>query len=328
MKIYSNEKNINLISSMIHKSRVPHSIAICGEKGQGKKTLAKFIASQLLCEKNNGESCGSCKACRMIENDCHPDFITVQSNENGNYQVDRIREIVSDAVVKPNESDYKIYLIPDLDRSTITSVQVQNILLKLIEEPPAHCIVILTAATKQIFLQTIISRVLCLTVEPCTSDQSKEWLRQKGLYDEVQIASAVECGHGNLGRCSEFLEGDILPVAYDISRKCIDAIIDNDEYNILFSLFKADGKKPLFRQVLVFLSEISRDACIARLGIFNFAGCYHAGAKKLSAILHENITSQLYELFCDYIKRIDSNCNLTLAMNSLAGEICGLINRP
>ena len=328
MKIYSNEENIALISSMISKGREPHSIAVCGEKGQGKKTLAKYIAAMLLCQDAENRPCGVCKSCRMLEHNAHPDFITAQANENGNYQVETIRSLVSDAVVKPNEGRFKVYLIPDLDRSVSTSVQVQNILLKLIEEPPAHCVIILTAASKQTFLKTIISRVLCLTAKPCTDADSSDFLRALKKYPETAVREAVSCGHGNIGRCLDFLEGDVLPAAYKIAVGCTRAMLAHDEYEILHSLFGADGKKAVFRQSLVFLSEIARDACAARLGIKSRFGCCPDGAAGLAAMLNEETLRQLYGLLCDYIGRVDSNCNLALTMNSLSGEICAVISRP
>ncbi len=328
MKIYANAENINLISSMISKGREPHSIAICGEKGQGKKTLAKYIAAMLLCQNGQAKPCGVCKSCKMLEHNAHPDFITAQANENGNYQVDTIRALVSDAVVKPNEGRFKVYLIPDLDRSVSTSVQVQNILLKLIEEPPAHCVVILTAASKQTFLKTIISRVLCLTAQPCTDADSAEFLRGLNKYSESDIRDAIVCGHGNIGRCLEFLEGDVLPAAFEIASGCSRAMLARDEYEILRRFFSADGKKAVFRQSLVFLSEIARDACAARLGIKNRFSCCPDTAAGLAGMLNEETLRELYGLLCDYIAKVDSNCNLTLTMNSLSGEICGVINKP
>ena len=328
MKIFSNENNIKLISSMLEKGREPHSIAVCGEKGQGKKTLAKYAAAMLLCESGGEKPCGHCRSCRMLEHNAHPDFITAKANENGNYQVETIRSLVSDAVIKPNEGRFKVYLIPDLDRSVSTSVQVQNILLKLIEEPPPHCIVILTAETKQTFLKTIISRVLCLAVQPCSEDEAAGYLRSLEKYSEPRIREAVSCGHGNIGRCLEFLEGDILPAAFDTAKKCTDAMIARDEYEILRSLFGTDGKKAVFRQSLVFLSEIVRDACAARLGVNSRFGCCSEGSGRLCAMLSEQALQQLYGLFREYTVRIHSNCNLTLAMNSLSGEICTIISRP
>lgn len=312
---------------MINKGREPHSIVICGERGQGRKTLAKYIAMRMMCERGGDVPCGTCKACKMLEHDAHPDFITIRPNENGNYQVDTIRAMAADAVVKPTEADYRIFLIADLDRSVNTAVQVQNILLKLIEEPPEHCVIILTAASKQIFLPTIISRVLCLTAEPCTEMQAEEWLRAQNKYPLPKIIEAVECCHGNFGRCVEYIEGDVLPAAYNAARACTDAMIKRDEFEMLRAFSRVDGKKNVFRQTLVFLQEIARDACAKRLAVESRAGCYQQGAAALSDVITEKTAEELYELFGEYINRLDSNCNLTLAMNSLTGQLVWLICR-
>lgn len=122
---------------------------IHGEKGLGKKTLARWIAAALLCERQTGEPCGICRTCRMIADGAHPDVMVAKANSNGNYIVDdSIRPIVAEAPVAPNEARMKVYIIPDLDLSVNTVIQVQNILLKVIEEPPEHTAIILTARGK------------------------------------------------------------------------------------------------------------------------------------------------------------------------------------
>lgn len=75
----------------------------------------------------------------------------------------------------------KVYIIPDLDLSVNTVIQVQNILLKVIEEPPEHTAIILTARSKEIFLPTIISRVLSLGMTSVTEAESMECLQENIL---------------------------------------------------------------------------------------------------------------------------------------------------
>lgn len=326
IKLYSNEPVKKLIKSMILKGREPHSLVICGEKGQGKKALAKYVAAALLCESGQGEPCGICKSCRMLERGGHPDFITAQANENGNYQVDVIRELVSDAVIKPNEGDLKVYLIPDLDRSSNTSVQVQNILLKLIEEPPEHCVIILTAAAKEIFLDTVISRVLCLNTVPCCEEDSRDYLIKR--YSELtaeELERAVAFGGGNIGRCVEYLEDKSAAQSLEIARACGEAVFMGSEYELLKAFFMADGKKVVFRRVLELLSEAFRDACVLRLGIGRTAGCMPDISEKLSQRLIADRSRKIYELLGDYIYRLDANANLTLSMNSLSAKIFQMI---
>ena len=315
IEIYSNEQAKQLIKSLVLKNREPHSIVITGERGQGKKTLAKYISATLLCESGLGEPCGKCKSCRMLENGAHPDFITVQSNENGNYQVDVIRSIVSDAVVKPNENSFKVYLIPDMDRSVNTSVAVQNILLKLIEEPPAHCIVILTASTKEFFLETVISRVLCLNTVPCNDEQVREFLLDR--CEESELSEAVRFACGNIGRGIEFLEDASVRVAMDIAKSCAEAIALQNEYDFLRAVFMADGKKQLFRRVLELLAEAFRDACVLRLGIEKTLGCMPEHSRMLAERYSVAECESIYQRCQDYVSRVDANANSALTMNSL-----------
>ena len=90
---------------------------------------------QALCERATGVPCGECRSCRLIEQNIHPDVITVKpSGKSANYRVDDLRPIISDAYTASNEGGYKIYILPEIDKALPAA---QNILLKIFEEPPA-----------------------------------------------------------------------------------------------------------------------------------------------------------------------------------------------
>ncbi len=321
MKLYSNEENKRLISLLTTKGREPHSVVITGERGSGRRTLARYLAAALMCEQHRGEPCGSCKSCRMLESGNHPDFITAQANENGNYRLDDIRALVADSVIKPNEGDFKVYLIPDFDRSVNTAAAVQNVLLKFVEEPPAHCVVIMTSVTKEIFLPTIISRVICLGTERCTKHDAEKWLTLRGGFGQDDIIRAVSCCGGNFGRCLEFLEGKELPAAFECAKAVCRGIEAKDEYLILRALFMCDGQKAVLRQALGFLAEILRGACLCSLGIAAEDCCWEKGAAQLAGMLGSARAQALFETVTEYRGRLDANCNQSLTVNSLAGEI-------
>lgn len=320
-RLYSNESTKALIKSLIIKGREPHSIAICGDKGQGKRAMAKYIGSALMCEQNSGEPCGKCKACRMIEKGVHPDFITINANDNGNYQVDVIREMVADAITKPNESRVKVYVIPDLDRSINTAVQVQNILLKLIEEPPEHCVIILTANSKEIFLETVISRVLTINVTPCTIEESEEFLKDCGKYSDSDIKKAIAFGGGSIGRCIEFLENPMYAQALEIAENCFDGICKYDEYGFLKTIFDADGKKPLLRQVLLILGEAFRDACVLRAGGECQQGIIYEKSRYASGIFSEADCIRRFDIIDSALEKLNANGNLALTINDLTARL-------
>ena len=98
--LYSKDTAVTVIRRMVANDRLCHAFILCGEKGVGKKTLAKYMAAQILCERGTGIPCGECKSCRMIKNGAHPDFITVTPRgKTGNYLADDLRAVISDSSV-------------------------------------------------------------------------------------------------------------------------------------------------------------------------------------------------------------------------------------
>ncbi|MBO5575216.1 MAG: hypothetical protein J5956_02755 [Ruminococcus sp.] len=326
LKMVGNAHIVGLIRKMITKNKEQRSIMIHGETGLGKKHLAHYIAAAYLCEEHNGEPCGKCKSCLMAMHEAHPDIINVQANANGNYIIDEsIRPIVSDSVVMPNESRYKVYIIPDLDRSVNTVTAVQNILLKLIEEPPEHVVVIMTARSKEIFLPTIISRTLSLAVTSVTEQECLEYLR--GAFPdktEQELADAVSAGRGNIGRCTAFLQGSGFADNAEKARALCDAVTSGDEYLMLRAMAGISSNKQNARAVLELLSEICADASLLHVGQTDttaFVSCYEQGARKLAEVISAQGGVQLYDILCEHINRIDANCNLALTLNSLAARL-------
>ena len=317
---YENNILKNTISSMITKNRVANSLLVYGEKGLGKKTAADYISAALLCEKGNGVPCGECKSCKMVLHKTHPDVIyAVPSGKSGNYKIDTLRDIVENAPIMPNEGKYKIYIIADMDN---TLVPAQNALLKLIEEPPDHCVIILTAQSRSSLLPTIISRVVSLSVHEVSSSSCEKSLAQYG-YKSDDIKKSVEILGGNIGKCKSYLDGESIVDAITITKSITDAINSSDEYLILKEFSKLIGDKPMTLLVLGLLCEVIRDAMS-----FN-AGCnenilistYKDGAVKLSEHITKTKARKIYLVITKYIERINSNGNLSLAINSLCSEI-------
>ncbi len=319
-ELLENKTSIELTARMIRMGHEPHSVIICGERGLGKKTLARHLAKQLLCERGDGVPCNSCRSCRLIDKGVHPDVITAQPSDTGNYRVEDIREIASSAYIAPNESKYKVYIIPDLDASVQTLDKIQNIMLKLIEEPPDSAVIILTARSKEIFLETIISRTLLLEAEPVGFASAQAYLIDKG-YDKAIAEEAVRRNGANIGKCLEYAENDELRSIADAALEASAAIASSDEYTLMRVLSVGDYKKDEFITLLSFMQRITRDATRLKAG----ASTPHPYSSRVCTELGQAYSQRrlvdIYNVLGEHINRAAGNCLVSALVNSLCAGL-------
>ena len=123
-----------LLYNIAGSGHISHAYIFEGPDGVGRLTLAKAFAKMLV-----GGADG-------ISADSHPDIIVVtnelynQSKASKSLSVDTIRAMKADVYIKPYKADKKIYIIPKADTMLDTA---QNSLLKVLEEPPEYCVIIL-----------------------------------------------------------------------------------------------------------------------------------------------------------------------------------------
>ena len=142
--------------------------------GSGDRlSAARYAAAAMECTAEGGQPCGRCAACHKVAENIHPDVITVEDPDHKNISVDVIREMRSDAYIRPNEGRRKIYLFPDCSRLTETD---QNVLLKIVEEGPPYASFLFCAENSAAVLQTLRSRCVELKLHPAQGqeDSSEE----------------------------------------------------------------------------------------------------------------------------------------------------------
>lgn len=98
--------------------------------------------------------CGKTTTARIFANKIDGDIIEINCADNNS--VDDIRELISQAQLKPLTGKYKVYI---LDEAHMFSKSAFNAMLKLLEEPPKHCIFILCTTDPQNILPTVLGRL-------------------------------------------------------------------------------------------------------------------------------------------------------------------------
>ena len=100
--------------------------------------------------------------------------MTVEDPEHKNVAVKIIREFREDVFIRPNESDHKIYLLPQE-----MGIEGQNALLKILEEPPHYGVFILLTDNPEKLLPTVRSRCTELALQPLEPELLRRTLEKE-----------------------------------------------------------------------------------------------------------------------------------------------------
>ncbi len=147
-----------LLQSHIVRNQVKHAYLITGPANVGKRTLAIRFVQALYCQEppESGWYCGQCRPCDLVSKGIHPDLHMVEAEEHDRaLKVNQIRELQKKIYLTPYESDRRVALLLKFHEAT---EQAANALLKTLEEPPPHVLLILTAISAETLLPTIVSR--------------------------------------------------------------------------------------------------------------------------------------------------------------------------
>lgn len=320
-KIYGNDTLLTTFRNMVLNEKCPHSVMFCGETGTGKKLMADYYIQQLLCENlSDGKPCGVCASCRNAENHTHPDVVYVGTEgKSESYTVSSARKVIKEAFVKPNnKSGRRVFVFRDCRKM---SAQTQNILLKIIEEPPDYAYFILTATSKYEFLETIISRCICFSVTPCSESEAVKALAGMG-YSQDEIKSAVSHFHGNIGRCIAYITDKKVRAQTDLTKRIADSIIKGSEYELNVVFTSAGTVRNELYDIFSALDMLMRDCAVLYSNRnAEVIGLFREQALRLSEIFTPSQAVRIHGLIENSWNALQANVSVPLVIASLCAEI-------
>lgn len=194
-EIVGHERIIEHLTNSIRLNKVSHAYLFVGDKGVGKKTVAKAFAQTLQCEEGGIRPCMKCKSCLQSMSGNQPD-IRMITHEKAAISVDEIRsQLVNDAGIMPYAGPYKIYIVPDAHLLNAAS---QNAMLKTIEEPPGYVVVILIVDNKEALLPTILSRCVTVNFMPLPDKVITKYLMEKQMVPDYAAVLAAAFSQGSV----------------------------------------------------------------------------------------------------------------------------------
>lgn len=186
--IVDQPRAVELLRRALEGGRVAHAYAFIGPAGSGRTSCALAFARALLCE-NGG--CGQCRACALVASRQHPDLHVIvptppEKNPRGPraIRIEAIRELARQAALTPALGRFKVFVLDDAERMTGESPEA---FLKVLEEPPAHTVMLLILPRARAVPATVLSRCQRVRFEP-RPDEARAARRRdaRALLEEVR----------------------------------------------------------------------------------------------------------------------------------------------
>lgn len=160
--LIGHERPTVVLKTAVTQDRVAHAYVFYGEERIGKRQMAIRFAQAINCDREPGpdgpDACGACRSCHQVEHLTHPDVLLIAPDPdqaNPQIKIERIRELDQQLMYRPLIGRRKVCLIDEADRMTIGAA---NALLKTLEEPPDHSLLVLISSRLYALPATIRSR--------------------------------------------------------------------------------------------------------------------------------------------------------------------------
>ena len=182
------EHVVQALTNALTTQRLHHAYLFTGTRGVGKTTVSRVLAKSLNCQGIDGnggitaEPCGVCQACTDIDAGRFVDYTELDAASNRG--VDEVQSLLEQAVYKPVQGRFKVFMIDEVHMLTNTAF---NAMLKTLEEPPEYLKFVLATTDPQKVPVTVLSRCLQFNLRPMAPETVLEHLGH--VLSQEKIAS-------------------------------------------------------------------------------------------------------------------------------------------
>lgn len=300
-----------ILESRIRNDTLPSALLFHGSVGVGKRTFALSVARAVSCREVEHGYCGECGSCRAIGTLTHPNLRMLFPVKNagsleglpdpelydaqGTITIDMVRILRREASMKPFQEGKRVFVILDADRMR---QEAANAFLKLLEEPPADTLLILTTTRLTYLFPTILSRCQSVRFTRMAPRDIENALVDRVDTDRQKARLATSLSDGSLGRAQRLLE----EYAEEHRRRLFDFVSEDTAQDDLAVLDLSEEmvNENLVHDTLEVLQSMYRDMLAVKMGARDTV----TNMDQIKA-LNKGAARMACEDICDIIYRVE-----------------------
>jgi DNA polymerase-3 subunit delta' len=247
------------LQAFYESAKNPASAYIVTARGVEDAILAAdAFCLRLFCDTHTG--CGHCPGCRKFREGNTVDYFTLGREEP--VLMEAVRVIPGFLSVSSYEGGYRCVHIKNAQN---LSPQVQNFLLKSIEEPPEGAVFVLSLDNRERLMPTVRSRCLEVRIPPRPKKELAGLL--KGSVPDERIGFGVEWSNGSYAEAVKIAKDEELMQIRDKAESvCMRlATKRNPSFFTMEKDMLSAGKR--FHDMLYAMALLFRDAALQKFGV-------------------------------------------------------------
>lgn len=313
--IIGHEGAIRRLEAAAKAQQPAHAYLFAGPSSVGKTTLALAFAQTLNCQATD-RPCGECRVCQLAARRRHPDVALIQAAD-GTIRIDQIRELQRQAALAPIEVRWRVFIIPNVERATREAA---NSLLKTLEEPPPHVVLLLTTLDPEGLLPTVVSRCQVISLRPLPLSQIRHALEERWEVEPQRADLLARVCAGRIGWAISALKDSAVLEQRQAGLKALTEALPAKPLERLECAARLSKSRSSLEETLALWLSWWRDLLLLRAGLSEDVLTNVDHRETLQALAHEYAPRQITQVIHAIqhtLRRIDSNVNPRLALEVL-----------
>ncbi len=342
-----------LLNNAISSGRETGSFLFYGPSGVGKFSKALEFAMTLNCTSEGKKPCRKCNSCKKFLALSHPDFTYIFPTPNLKFQpdgsineskylkeyknylqnkidspykrfffsagtlirIDTVHMLFHRLNMSVSEGRYKICVIEDVH---LMNQNAANAFLKILEEPPKDCVIILITEQRESLLPTVISRCRGVPFVKLSWKVIAQALHKNYAVETPKAELYAKIADGDMSRAIRLTKGYGLELR-DLTKKLLQAMAQGDDLSL--SQMSIDLGKPSSKNemlvVLRYLSSFLLDIYKLSIGVEKITNFDYQESLQEIADKNVNLNHSLPDLV-DYLDSVVKFSNLNFSLLLMA----------